>query len=90
MNKKELINAVGTKTNQTFKITEETINILFDEISNALAIKESITIVGFGKFSISDRASRDGINPSSGERIKIPSKIVPVFKASKTLKEKVN
>ncbi len=90
MNKKELLNLIAAKTNLTIKLTDEVVNVLFEEISNAISIKESVRISGFGTFTTSDRSERDGVNPSTGEKIKIPAKVVPVFKASQILRDKVN
>lgn len=89
MNKSELVSAVATKTGQTIKLTEETINAVFEEISNVMAKKEKVSLVGFGTFGTSDRAARTGVNPKTGDKINIEARTVPVFKAGKNLKEKV-
>ena len=89
MNKSELIGAVAKKTGLTVKQTEETINGIFEEITNVMAKKDKVTLVGFGTFGTSDRAARDGVNPATGAKIKISARTVPVFKAGKALKEKV-
>ncbi len=89
MKKSDLVSAVAKKTGLTVKDTEEAINGLFEEITDAMAKKDKVTLVGFGTFSTSDRAARDGVNPATGAKIKISARTVPVFKAGKALKEKV-
>ena len=88
MTKAELINAVA-ETGLTKKAAEAAINAVFESIGNALAKGESFQMLGFGSFSVRERAAREGRNPRTGEPAKIPATKVPVFKAGKTLKEKV-
>jgi DNA-binding protein HU-beta len=54
-----------------------------------LADGDKITLVGFGTFSVGERSQREGRNPRTGEKIKIPASKVVKFKAGKTLSEKV-
>ena len=89
MNKSELIRIVGTTTGLQVKQAESAINAVFETIADVMEKKDKLTIVGFGTFGTSDRAARDGVNPSTGEKIKISARTVPTFKAGKTLKEKV-
>ena len=58
-------------------------------IQKALKKGDSVTLVGFGTFSVSKRKARKGRNPQTGEAIKIAAKKVPVFKAGKGLKDAV-
>jgi len=58
-------------------------------VSDALASGDKITLVGFGTFSVGSRAQREGRNPRTGQKIKIPASKVVKFKAGKTLSEKV-
>ncbi|MGO8943969.1 MAG: HU family DNA-binding protein [Syntrophobacteraceae bacterium] len=58
-------------------------------VSDALSGGDKITLVGFGTFSVGTRAQREGRNPRTGKKIKIPAKKVVKFKAGKTLSEKV-
>ena len=58
-------------------------------VSTALSGGDKITLVGFGTFIVSERAEREGRNPRTGERIKIPASKVVKFKVGKTLSEKV-
>ncbi|MDT8318557.1 MAG: HU family DNA-binding protein, partial [bacterium] len=59
-------------------------------VSGALAKGDSLTLVGFGTFSVSARAARQGRNPSTGETIQIKASKAPKFKAGKTLKDTLN
>jgi DNA-binding protein HU-beta len=58
-------------------------------VSGALASGDKITLVGFGTFSVGTRAQREGRNPRTGEKIKIPASKAVKFKAGRTLSEKV-
>jgi len=89
MNKSELISTVANKTGLQVKQAESAINAVFETITNVMEKKDKLTLVGFGTFGTSDRAARDGINPKTGEKIKISARTVPTFKAGKGLKEKV-
>lgn len=90
MNKSELIDAVVKETGLTKKDTEATINSFMNVVSNALAKKDKVQLVGFGTFETRERAAREGVNPSTGAKIKIPATTAPAFKPGKALKEKVN
>ena len=89
MNKSELIRIVGTVAGLQVKQAESAINAAFETIADVMEKKDKLTLVGFGTFGTSDRAARDGVNPSTGEKIKISARTVPTFKAGKALKEKV-
>jgi DNA-binding protein HU-beta len=58
-------------------------------ITGALAKGDKVSLVGFGTFSVTKRAAREGRNPATGKAIKIPAASVPKFKAGKKLKDKV-
>lgn len=90
MNKQELINAIANETGISKKDTEATINSFVNQVSNALAEKDKVQLIGFGTFETRDRAERTGRNPQTGEEMKIEASTVPAFKAGKALKEKVN
>ena len=66
------------------------IDIIFNEMSEALAEEGLVDITGFGKFVIFDRKARMGINPVTKERMEIPASKLPKFKPSQTLKNKCN
>ena len=56
---------------------------------DALAKGEAVQLMGFGTFSVKERAAREGRNPRTGETVKIAASKVPAFKAGKALKDKV-
>ena len=90
MNKKELIKNVATKLDITQKDTEAVVSEVFNIIADALVDGEEVSVTGFGKFSVSERAARTGVNPSTGEKLQIAASKAAKFKASKTLKEALN
>lgn len=90
MNKGELVKAMSEKANESKKITEATLNALIEVISEELKNGEKIQLVGFGSFEAKKRAERTGRDPQTGNSVKIPARISPVFKAGKALKELVN
>ena len=66
------------------------VDAVFDGISSSLSKGDSVTLVGFGTFSVSKRAARSGRNPRTGETIQISASNMPKFKAGKALKDAVN
>ena len=90
MNKAELIDAVAGSANLTKTDAGDAVDAVFDSISKALSNGDSVSLVGFGTFSVSDRAARTGRNPRTGETISIAATRVPKFKAGKGLKDAVN
>ncbi len=90
MNKTDLINAVAAQTNMTKVDSEKAIKATFDSISGELSSGGNVTLIGFGTFSVFERAARTGKNPRTGESIKIPSKKVAKFKPGKALAENVD
>ena len=90
MNKQELVNAIATETGLSKKDTEATLNSFVNVVSNTLAKKDKVQLIGFGTFETRARAARTGHNPQTGETLKIAASTVPAFKAGKSLKEKVN
>ena len=89
MNKGELINAVASSAKLSKTDAESEVNAIIETISNTLAKGETVQLVGFGTFSVKERAAREGRNPHTGESIKIAASKAPAFKPSKALKEKV-
>ena len=69
--------------------TEKALNAMIEAITGSLAKGDSVTLIGFGTFSVSERAARTGRNPSTGKEIKIAAKKVAKFKPGKTLAEAV-
>lgn len=90
MNKSELIQAVAAKVGLTKKQAAESIDAIFNTISEVLSEGDSVALVGFGTFSVKARAARKGINPQTGAEIQIKAMNVPGFKAGKSLKDACN
>ncbi|MBM3470899.1 MAG: HU family DNA-binding protein [Armatimonadetes bacterium] len=89
MNKEQLIDKVADKTGATKKNALEVFNMALDLITGALRKGEKVTLVGFGTFLVRKRKAREGRNPQTGAKIKIPAKKVPAFTAGKDLKAAV-
>ena len=89
LTKKILADEIAEQQGLTKKAAAEIVNYVFDEASKTLKKGGVVNINGFGKFSITKRSARKGRNPQTGEVVKIKAKKVPVFKASKTLKDLV-
>ena len=89
MNKTEIIAAAAESAGLTKKDTERVFNAAIDAITAALVKGEKVQISGFGSFETKDREARVGRNPHTKEAIEIPATRVPVFKASKALKDNI-
>ena len=90
MNKTELVAAVAEKAGMTKKDAERVVNATIDTIIQNLSKGEKVQISGFGNFEVKDREARVGRNPRTKQTIQIPATRLPVFKASKVLKETVS
>ncbi|AGR40960.1 HU family DNA-binding protein [Spiroplasma taiwanense] len=89
MTKKELSEKLSVEFGSTKSEAEKMINFIFEEMTDALVKKDEVSIAGFGKFVTSERAARDGVNPATGAKIKIPATTVAKFKVAKQLKDAV-
>ena len=89
VNKKELIDIVAKRSGMTKTETESLVTIALETIVEFVAKGERVTLVGFGTFSVSKRAARNGRNPQTGAVIKIKAKKVAKFKAGKELASKM-
>ena len=90
MNKSELIEALASKAEVSKKTAAAVLEAFIDTITEELAKKEKVTLVGFGTFETRERAARTGKNPRTGETLKIAASVAPAFKAGKALKDAVN
>lgn len=90
MNKSELIDSIAEKSGLNKTQAGDALNAVMDSIGDALEAGDSISLVGFGTFSVKDRKARTGRNPKTGEELNIPASKVPSFKAGKNLKERLN
>ena len=89
MNKMELIEIIAESANINKKEAGEALNAFMEAITDTLKKDEKVTLIGFGTFSVSKRAARDGRNPQTGKTIKIPAKNVAKFKVGKKLDEEI-
>ena len=89
MTKVELVGKIVSEGGITKSQAEKALDGFVAAVSDALSGGDKITLVGFGTFSVGERAQREGRNPRTGEKIKIPESKVVKFKAGKTLSEKL-
>ena len=90
MNKKELVKVMAEKLEITQKAAAEQLDVILETITEELVNGGEVKLSGFGTFSVSERAEREGRNPQTGETITIAASKAPKFKASSALKAAVN
>jgi len=90
MKKPELAAAIAATADVTKEKAGEIINAMTDEITNAMAKGDTVTLIGFGTFSRRERGARMGKNPQTGAAIEIKASKSVGFKAGKSLKDAVN
>ena len=90
MNKSELVDSIAEKSGLNKTQAGDALNAVMESVGQALEAGDSISLVGFGTFSVKDRKARTGRNPQTGETIQIAAAKVPSFKAGKALKDAVN
>jgi len=90
VNKSELIDAIATSADLPKTVAGRALDAVVESITNALKDGDSVALVGFGTFSVKERAARTGRNPQTKEPIQIAAAKVPGFKPGKTLKDAVN
>ena len=90
MNRKELIDALATKTDNSKADAERNIAALLEIITSTLKKGDNVALVGFGTFEVRKRAARVGRNPATGAELKIKASKAPAFKPGATLKAAVN
>ena len=89
MNKQELIESMADGANLSKAEAKRALESFMDSTAKALKKGDKVALVGFGTFSVANRAARKGRNPQTKEEIVIPASKAPVFKAGKALKEAV-
>ena len=89
MNKAELIDTVAANADLSKAAAGRALDAALEAITKALKKKDTVTLVGFGTFSVRKRSARIGRNPKTGEEIKIKASRVPGFKAGKALKDAI-
>ena len=90
MNKHDLIKKVALRGNLNAKEASAIVEVVMNAMVEAILREESVTLVGFGTFEVSERAAREGRNPQSGEPMTIAASKAPKFKAGKALKDALN
>lgn len=90
MTKADLVNSIAEKAGLNKAEAEKALKAFTDAVTDAMKAGEKVSLVGFGTFSVGDRAARQGQNPQTGAKINIPAAKVPKFKAGKALKDAIN
>ena len=90
MNKSELIEAISAEADLSKAGAGRALDAVISAVTGALKDGESVSLVGFGTFSVKARAARTGRNPQTGAAIQIAAANIPSFKAGKALKDSVN
>ncbi|MGZ9074588.1 MAG: integration host factor subunit beta [Burkholderiaceae bacterium] len=91
MTKSELIARLAERNPRLVaRDADEAVNTMLDAMTEALSTGQRIEIRGFGSFALNYRPPRVGRNPKSGDRVQVPAKHVPHFKAGKELRERVD
>ena len=90
MRKPDLAAIIADKADISTTKANDVLSAILDEITNALARKESVSLIGFGTFENRHRNARTGKNPQTGEAIEIPASNTVGFKPGKALKDSIN
>ena len=90
MNKSQLIDAMAESSELSKVDAGKALDALLSAVTTALNAGDSVALVGFGTFSVKERAERKGRNPQTGDEITIKAAKIPAFKAGKSLKDAVN
>ncbi len=90
MTKADLVNEMAAKTGMPKTDVETALKAFTETVTEALKKGDKVAMVGFGTFSVGERAARTGQNPQTGQKIEIAAAKVPKFKAGKALKDAVN
>ena len=90
MTKADLIKEVAQSSDLTKKHSEVIVNTVFESIIEALHQDDKVELRGFGSFRIRQRRARQGRNPKTGEKVRVPAKRIPYFKPGKELKRLIN
>lgn len=90
MNKNDLVAHVADVSGLSKADAGKAVDAVFDGITASLKKGTDVRLVGFGTFTVAERAASEGRNPRTGEKISIPASKQPKFKAGKQLKDSVN
>jgi DNA-binding protein HU-beta len=89
LTKADLIDTLAGEFELSKRTVGEMIELLLDEIKDALQAGDKVQLIPFGSFVVRDRKKREGRNPKTGEAITIPARRVPAFQAGKGLRDAV-
>lgn len=90
MHKRDLVTHVAEHAKLSDADAKSAVDAVLAGITESLARGEEVAIAGFGKFTVSERAAREGVNPRDpSQRVQIPARRVPAFRAGASLKEAV-
>ncbi|WP_043526202.1 nucleoid-associated protein HU-beta [Litchfieldella xinjiangensis] len=90
MNKSELVEAIAASADIPKAAASRALDAMIEGVTESLKKGDSVSLVGFGTFTVKERAARTGRNPQTGKPIEISAAKVPSFKAGKALKDSVN
>lgn len=90
MNKTDLVKYIADAAEVTQATAGKALNAILEAISGTLEKGDNVTLIGFGTFSVAERAAREGRNPQTGKKIQIKARKAVKFTAGKDLKEAVN
>lgn len=90
VNKTDIIEVIAEQAEISKVAATKAFNAMLDSVTTTLRSGKSVSLLGFGTFSVKARAARVGRNPKTGEPLNIEAATVPVFKAGKSLKDAVN
>ena len=90
MNRTELAQQVASRSGVDSNQAKAAVDAVFETITDELSSGNEVSVSGFGKFSVSDRAARQGVNPATGEKIQIAASKAAKFSAASGLKNKLN
>jgi len=89
VNKTELIEAIAKRADVPKSQAQKHFDAFEEVVSNVLKSGDEVQITGFGKFYVREQKARDGRNPQTGEKMRIPAQKVPTFSAGNSLKESI-
>jgi DNA-binding protein HU-beta len=89
LTKADLVDAVANEFELSKRLSGEILDLMLEEIKSALQSGDKVQLIPFGSFLVRDRKAREGRNPKTGAKIKIPARRVPAFSAGKGLKDAV-
>ncbi|WP_319925832.1 nucleoid-associated protein HU-beta [Xenorhabdus littoralis] len=90
MNKSQLIDKIAADASLSKAAAGRVVDAFISSVSDALKDGDDVALVGFGTFTVRERAARTGRNPQTGKEIEIAAAKVPAFRAGKGLKDAVN